>query len=171
MNKIKMRFNDFVFETNPLYIEVIASRDVKVNSIYGKNSIANDICQEPIIVKGKGVLYGDDAQEKCNIMSKLLRQGLQGELHCPSLYPIKAIFTLFKYNANAQKGGIEYEFEFTQVCGEDLQNLSLDYTYAALGENAFDIAKRTNICIDDIMNLNGFESPFSIEENERVNLK
>lgn len=36
MNKIKMRFNDFVFETNPLYIEVIASRDVKVNSIYGK---------------------------------------------------------------------------------------------------------------------------------------
>ena len=34
-----------------------------------------------------------------------------------------------------------------------MQNLSLDYTYAALGENAFDIAKRTNICIDDIMNL------------------
>ena len=53
MNKIKMRFNDFVFETNPLYIEVIASRDVKVNSIYGKNSIANDICQEQIIVKVK----------------------------------------------------------------------------------------------------------------------
>lgn len=103
MNKIKMKFNDFVFETDPLYIEVIASRDVKVNSIYGKNSIANDICQEPIIVKGKGVLYGDDAQAKCNMMSKLLRQGLQGELHCPSLYPIKAIFTLFKYNANAQK--------------------------------------------------------------------
>ena len=25
--------------------------------------------------------------------------------------------------------------------------------------------------IDDIMNLNDFESPFSIEENERVNLK
>ena len=25
MNKIKMRFNDFVFETNPLYIEVIAT--------------------------------------------------------------------------------------------------------------------------------------------------
>ena len=56
MNKIKMRFNDFVFETNPLYIEVIASRDVKVNSIYGKNSIANELCKSAIPYHSLGAL-------------------------------------------------------------------------------------------------------------------
>ena len=93
MKEFKMRFKDFVFDTNPSYIQVITSRDVSNTSVYDGKGITQDISQKPIIVKGKGAFFSDDADEKCAHLSYLLRQGGAGELHCPSLYPIEAIFT------------------------------------------------------------------------------
>ena len=93
MKEFKMRFKDFVFDTNPSYIQVITSRDVSNTSVYEGKGITQDISQKPIIVKGKGAFFSDDADEKCAHLSYLLRQGGAGELHCPSLYPIEAIFT------------------------------------------------------------------------------
>ena len=34
MKEFKMRFKDFVFDTNPSYIQVITSRDVSNTSVY-----------------------------------------------------------------------------------------------------------------------------------------
>lgn len=166
-----MRFKDFVFDINPSFIQVITSRDVSVKPIYDGKGITRDISQNPIVVKGSGMMFGDDAPEKCSRLSYLLRQGGEGELHCPSLYPIRAIFTRFEYNSNAKKGSIEYEFEFTQVCDDKSEKLKLDYTLALKEENAFDIAARVDMTVDDIMSLNDFKTPFDIKENERVNLK
>ena len=101
MKEFKMRFKDFVFDTNPSYIQVITSRDVSNTSVYDGKGITQDISQKPIIVKGKGTFFSDDADEKCARLSYLLRQGGAGELHCPSLYPIEAIFTEFKYDSSA----------------------------------------------------------------------
>ena len=84
----------------------------------------------------------------------LLRQGGAGELHCPSLYPIEAIFTEFKYDSSATLGKIEYEFEFTQVCDDKKEIAPLDYIVAYDGDNAFDIAARANMSVDEIMQLN-----------------
>ena len=40
MKEFKMRFKDFVFDTNPSYIQVITSRDVSNTSVYdGKQRI------------------------------------------------------------------------------------------------------------------------------------
>ena len=86
MKEFKMRFKDFVFDTNPSYIQVITSRDVSNTSVYDGKGITQDISQKPIIVKGKGTFFSDDADEKCARLSYLLRQGGAGELHCPSLY-------------------------------------------------------------------------------------
>ena len=104
MKEFKMRFKDFVFDTNPSYIQVITSRDVSNTSVYDGKGITQDISQKPIIVKGKGTFFSDDADEKCARLSYLLRQGGAGELHCPSLYPIEAIFTEFKYDSSATLG-------------------------------------------------------------------
>lgn len=54
MKEFKMRFKDFVFDTNPSYIQVITSRDVSNTSVYEGKGITQDISQKPIIVKGKG---------------------------------------------------------------------------------------------------------------------
>lgn len=54
MKEFKMRFKDFVFDTNPSYIQVITSRDVSNTSVYDGKGITQDISQKPIIVKGKG---------------------------------------------------------------------------------------------------------------------
>ncbi len=171
MKEFKMRFKDFVFDTNPSYIQVITSRDTSTASIYNGKGITQDISQKPIIVKGKGMFFGSNADEKCARLSYLLRQGGAGELHCPSLYPIEAIFTEFKYDSNATLGKIEYEFEFTQVCDDKKEIAPLDYLTAQNGENAFDIAARAGRSVDEIMKANDFESPFSIKKGDRVNLK
>ena len=155
MKEFKMRFKDFVFDTNPSYIQVITSRDVSNTSVY----------------KGKGTFFSDDADEKCARLSYLLRQGGAGELHCPSLYPIEAIFTEFKYDSSATLGKIEYEFEFTQVCDDKKEIAPLDYIVAYDGDNAFDIAARANMSVDEIMQLNDIESPFSIKKGDRVKLR
>lgn len=171
MKEFKMRFKDFVFDTNPSYIQVITSRDVSNTSVYDGKGITQDISQKPIIVKGKGTFFLDDADEKCAHLSYLLRQGGAGELHCPSLYPIEAIFTEFKYDSSATLGKIEYEFEFTQVCDDKKEIAPLDYIVAYDGDNAFDIAARANMSVDEIMQLNDIESPFSIKKGERVKLR
>ena len=160
MKEFKMRFKDFVFDTNPSYIQVITSRDVSNTSVYDGKGITQDISQKPIIVKGKGTFFSDDADEKC-----------AGELHCPSLYPIEAIFTEFKYDSSATLGKIEYEFEFTQVCDDKKEIAPIDYIVAYDGDNAFDIAARANMSVDEIMQLNDIESPFSIKKGDRVKLR
>ena len=170
MKEFKMRFKDFVFDTNPSYIQVITARDVSKASVYNGKTITQDISQKPIIVKGKGMFLGDSAAEKCSHLSYLLRQGGAGELHCPSLYPIEAIFTEFKYDSSAS-GKIEYEFEFTQVCDDKKEIMPLDYVTAQEGENAFDIAARANVGVDDIMKANYFKTPFSIQKGDKVKLR
>lgn len=109
--------------------------------------------------------------KKCAHLSYLLRQGGAGELHCPSLYPIEAIFTEFKYDSSATLGKIEYEFEFTQVCDDKKEIAPLDYIVAYDGDTAFDIAARANMSVDEIMQLNDIESPFSIKKGDRVKLR
>ncbi len=39
MKEFKMRFKDFVFDTNPSYIQVITSRDVSNTSVYDGKGI------------------------------------------------------------------------------------------------------------------------------------
>lgn len=99
------------------------------------------------------------------------KAGGAGELHCPSLYPIEAIFTEFKYDSSATLGKIEYEFEFTQVCDDKKEIAPLDYIVAYDGDNAFDIAARANMSVDEIMQLNDIESPFSIKKGDWVKLR
>ena len=171
MKEFKMRFKDFVFDTNPSYIQVITSRDVSNTSVYDGKGITQDISQKPIIVKGKGTFFGNNADEKCARLSYLLRQGGVGELHCPSLYPIEAIFTEFKYDSSVTLGKIEYEFEFTQVCDDKKEIAPLDYIVAYDGDTAFDIAARANMSVDEIMQINDIESPFSIKKGDRVKLR
>ncbi len=166
-----MRFKDFVFDTNPSYIQVITARDISKSPIYSGKEVIQDISQKPIVVKGKGMFLGEGADEKCSHLSYLLRQGGAGELHCPSLYPIEAIFTEFKYDSSAKGEKIEYEFEFTQVCDDKKEIMPLDYVTAKEDENAFDIAARENVSVDDIMRKNDFETPFSITKGDRVNLR
>ena len=171
MKDFKMRYKDFVFPQNPRYIEISTKRDLITESVYGEKSNVEDIAQKPIVVVGNGTFYSDDAQSLCSYLSHLLKQGTPGELHCPSLYPINAYFEKFVYSQNATKDAIDYSFSFVEVCDEKKEKLELDYTLAFDGENAFDIAYRTGVSVDEIMERNSFPTPFDIKTGDKVVLK
>ena len=171
MKDFKMRYKDFVFPQNPKHIEISSERDLQTESIYGEKSNVEDIAQKPIKVTGNGTIYGKEAQEVCSYLSYLLKQGTAGELHCPSLYPINAYFKKFVYSQNATKDGMDYSFSFVEVCSDKREKIELDYTVAQIGENAFDIAYRTGVSIDMIMEKNNFPTPFDIKTGDKVVLK
>ncbi len=171
MKEFKMRFKDFVFPSNPKKIEISTKRDIAVASLFSSKSDVQSISQKPIVVSGNGTFYGNEAEGVCTLLSHLLKQGTPGELHCPSLYPINAYFEQFTYSENAMKDGLDYSFSFIEVCSDKKESVELDYTFALMDENAFDIAKRMNVSVDKIMDLNDFPNPFNITEGERVKLK
>ena len=45
------------------------------------------------------------------------------------------------------------------------------YTFAKAGENAFEIANRCDISVNDIMLFNDFKTPFDIKTGDRVVLR
>ncbi len=57
------------------------------------------------------------------------------------------------------------------MCDDKKEIAPLDYIVAYDGDNAFDIAARANMSVDEIMQLNDIESPFSIKKGERVKLR
>lgn len=171
MKDLKMQYKDFVFPINPNVIEIVSKRNVEISSIYGAKSVTQNISQSPLVVKGSGMFYGDNAQEYCTYLEALLRKSDSGVLHAPGLYPINAYFTGFTYRINAEKGAIEYDFEFTQVFNSREEEINIGYTFALDGETAFDIADRMNMSVDEIMTLNEFKNPFDISEGDRVILQ
>ena len=57
------------------------------------------------------------------------------------------------------------------MCDDKKEIAPLDYIVAYDGDNAFDITARANMSVDEIMQLNDIESPFSIKKGERVKLR
>ena len=56
-------------------------------------------------------------------------------------------------------------------CDDKKEIAPLDYIVAYDGDTAFDIAARANMSVDEIMQLNDIESPFSIKKGDRVKLR
>lgn len=63
MKEFKMRFKDFVFDTNPSYIQVITSRDVSNTSVYDGKGITQDISQNRLSLKERA-LFSQTMQTK-----------------------------------------------------------------------------------------------------------
>ena len=82
-----------------------------------------------------------------------------------------AFLTEFLYTLSADKSSASYSFVFTEDCSDVAGEKQLKETYVIPGENAFDIANRCNVSIDDIMKLNNFETPFDLKSGEVVRLR
>lgn len=165
---MKMKFKDFTFPSNPREIEINISSNIQSKGIYGGSSATENISVNPIIISGKGEFFDDHAEELCLYLQHMLKDKTAGELMLPSSAGLNAFLTEFTYSKNCRKGSIEYNFVFTESCSKTYSKRKTNYTIAKKNENAFEIAGRCNISVSDIMNLNNFPTPFSINEGDRV---
>lgn len=171
MKEFKMRFKDYIFPSNPQSIKITTQSKTAQSGIYGGQSTVQSVCVNPTIISGSGIFAGEGAQEECRRLSHMLKINTSGEFHCPNAQPIKAYLTEFSYSAAADRGALAYSFEFTEDCNGRREEIEFDYTLALDGENAFDIAARTGVTVDEVVELNSLKGPFDITAGERILLK
>lgn len=167
---MQMKFKSFTFPSNPREIEVNISSNIQTKGIYGKASATENVSVNPIIISGNGEFFGECAEEHCLYLQHMLRDKTAGELMLPSSAGIHAFLTEFTYSKSCIKGSIAYRFIFTEDCSETGSSRKTNYTVAVKNENAFEIANRCSVSVSDIMKLNDFQTPFSINEGDRVML-
>lgn len=168
---MKLKYKEFEFPANPGSIEISLSSNCSSTPISDGNSNVENVSVNPIIVAGNGEFFGEAAQEHCALLQNLLKSKESGWLFVPSSPPIKAYFTEFKFSKNTKRNSISYAFVFTEDCSDRKSERFFNYTYAEKGENAFEIANRCNVSVNDIMRLNDFESPFELTQGDRVVLR
>lgn len=168
---MKMKFGEFIFPSNPCELEVALSANVSIKPIFGKSSKTDSISVNPLIVRGSGVFYGDEAENTCLYLQHMLRLREAYPLFLPSYSGFNAYLTEFTYKKNAGAEYASYSFVFTERCSDKAEKRSFCFTQAQEGENAFVIAARCNVSVNDIMRLNDFMTPFDIKAGERVMLR
>lgn len=168
---MKLKYKNFEFPSNPEKIEILSSTNCSSSAVLDKNSAVQNVSVNPVIVKGSGEFYGNTGEETAALIQNMLRDKRSGWLMLPFFVPVKAFFTAFEFCKNSSKNAVSYSFEFTEDCSGRVAERDFKYTLAKAGENAFEIANRYDISVNDIMLFNDFKTPFDIKEGDRVVLR
>lgn len=163
-----MKFKDFVFPANPSKIEISSSSSYTADNVYDDNNIVSNISTKPVIVTGSGEFYGEKAAEYCAVLSNMLRDRTWGWLFTPGSAALKAYLTDFSYELDCTKNCFGYTFKFVEECSDAKAKRKITKVVAEYGENAFDIANKCGVTVDDIMKLNDLKTPFDIKEGSEV---
>lgn len=165
-----MKFADFEFDSNPSVIKATLASKVKSDLIFGGSSVTQKIAYAPAEVSGTGVFYDKNAETNCQLLSRMMKRKKSDWLYCPGIYPIKAFLSEFSYELSSKSSAVKYSFVFVQDCSNEESERAFEFTAAADGENAFDIANRCSVSVDDIMRYNNLKSPFDIDGKRRIYL-
>lgn len=171
MNEIRMKFGDFEFPSNPKTIKAEISSFVAYNTVYGGKSKAEKITDKPTVISGNGIFFSENGVEYCQRLSRMMKSDKSSWLFCPGVYPIKAFLSDFSYQLDSKKSGVYYSFSFTEDCTKVSAEKELLFTVAEENENAFDIADRCGVSVDDIMRLNDVATPFDIASGGRIRIR
>lgn len=168
---MKMKFNGFVFPANPAELEIVLSTNFSSSPVFGKGSNVQNVSVNPAVIKGKGEFYGERAEESCHYLQHMLRLKTSGILLLPCASSFNAFLTEFTFVKNADKGGISYAFIFTESSNSRAEKRCFCCTTAEKNDNAFIIADRCGVSVNEIMKQNSFKTPFDICEGDRVMLR
>lgn len=168
---MKMKYKDFEWPVNPSDTEVVSSSNISINPVFGSKAVSENVSLNPTVVKGKGKFFGEKGQEYCSFLQHLLKLNDSGWLFVPFSPPIKAFFTEFSFSKMTEKNCVEYEFKFVEDCNGKSEKKLFSFVYAESGENAFDIAYRCGVSVDDVMMKNNLKTPFDIPPGQKVTVR
>ncbi|MGN1421499.1 MAG: LysM peptidoglycan-binding domain-containing protein [Eubacterium sp.] len=171
MNEIRMKFGNFEFPSNPKAIKAEISSAVIYSPVYGGKSKTEKITDKPTVISGNGMFFSDNGVEYCQRLSKMMKDKKSSWLFCPGVYPIKAFLSDFSYQLDSKSNGVYYSFSFIEDCTKVSAEREFIFTVADSGENAFDIAHRCGVSVDDIMRLNDITTPFDIASGRRIRIR
>ncbi len=171
MKSIKMSYKGFEFPVNSQSLEIELSKKTAAAPIIKRGARVQEICFNPTVISGAGILSGDGAPEQANRLMRIFREESSAYLFSPAFPPMRMFFKALKLSSRADKNCIEFSFEFEEEYCAKRSRHSFGYTYALQGENLYDIANRCEIPIEELFALNGFKDLFSVNEGDRIWLR
>ncbi len=171
MKTIKMIYKGFEFPVNAQELETEFSKRTAALPILKRSARVREVCFNPAVISGRGILSGEKAQEQANELVRLFREEDGAYLFSPIFPPIKAFFTELKLKTAANREGIEFSFRFVEEYCAKKGGYSFGYTYAREGENLYDVANRCSVSVEELFSLNGYKDLFSVNEGDRIWLK
>lgn len=168
---IRLKYKDFEFEQNPAEISVEKSKDISERSLPSAGSAVEEIAQKAAGITVNGRFYGAGSAETAAKLSALYDDGGAGPLILPDGRFFSAYFTSIYLKQNAAENSVEYKLCFTEESGGGCYKMQRRFVFAKSGENCFDIAYANSVKLEDIIELNGFKTPFDLQEGQRVRIR
>ncbi len=165
-----MRYKGFTFRVNPLSVEITASDSESKYTLPFKGEVVVSKGAGCRLVKGKGVLKGEDCIEQYAELRALYMKGGEGVLSLPGLMPFKAFFTKLVAGADVTPDRISYSFEFTEESSERPDTLPELHTVKE-GETLYDIAFEYGVKTEKLLMINpDIKRPDELEKGHRLRL-
>ena len=169
MELINIRFGDFCFDINPSEVKVEYETADGEDLYIGNGAELINGGMHLKKVKGKGVFFGENAEENYEELESLFMASKVRMLILPSTKPFNALFTFLKQTYPEGSEHIGYEFVFTEQRVTNGENPKM--IYAQEDESLWDISYRFGIDMDELLKLNlHVENINFLKENEVVYL-
>lgn len=168
---IKLKYKDFEFEQNPAEISVEKSKEISERSLLSAGSAVEEIAQKAARITVNGRFYGAHSGENAAKLAALYEDDGAGELTLPDGRYFKAYFTSLSLNQNAAENSAQYKLCFTEESPGNCYKRLRSYVFAKADENCFDIAYANSVKLEDIIELNGFKTPFDVQEGQKVRIR
>lgn len=150
-----LRFMGYTLHHNPHTLQITNTANVSQYNIPQSLAITQNTGNSPIVVKGDGVFYGDNAFEQYMKLKSLGEKCKAGVLSVSDLNPFFAYLSQLKLNCTPLDDYVEYSFTFIQAPNHAYkENSTAPTQYTVENEDLWDISYRLGISIETLIALN-----------------
>ncbi|MDE5670626.1 MAG: hypothetical protein K2I14_04075 [Eubacterium sp.] len=168
---VKMKFKDFEFPTNPLFIKTEMACRINEKSVLSGESKVFHVSDRASVIKTDGCFWGDDGSDALLKLKMLMKSRKPGWLFLPDGSCYNAYLSSVDIREDAKKNCISYSISFIEKCPGKKSEYDFGFTYAEDDENMYDIAFRCDKSIEKLMEINDFSNPFSVKKGDKVVLQ
>ncbi|MDE5996348.1 MAG: hypothetical protein K2G56_05455 [Eubacterium sp.] len=168
---IKMKFEDFEFPNNPLFIKTEMAQRMNERCVLNGKSKIFPVSDRATVIKADGCFWGEDGADASFKLKILMKSRKAGWLFLPDGSCYNAYLSSLDIQEDAKKSCISYSISFIEKSNDKKSEYPFEFTYAEENETMFDIAFRCDKSIERLMELNDFSNPFSVQKGDKVVLQ
>lgn len=170
MNLMGMSFKNFVWENNPVSLDIEEKRQVSESVIPFSEGFSRDISPRKRLVRGECYFTGENAFSRFRELESVFTEGGAGSLILPGEEPFLAVMESLTLIGAAGKNLVRCSFSFREVQGM-AKTVPAGKHKVISGESLWDLSYRFGRDIDALIASNPqIEDIAELSENEEVNI-
>lgn len=168
---VRMKFKDFEFPNNPLFIKTEMEQHMRESSVLSGESRVFRISDRATVIKADGCFWGENGADAAFRLKILMKSKKPGWLFLPDGGCCNVYLSSLNITEDAKKSCVSYSISFIEKSPAKRGNYHFGFTYAEEDENMFDIAFRCDKSVEKLMEINDFSNPFSVKKGDKVVLQ